>query len=398
MTFPFFFTWTAQRDAQPIEIASGEGARFRDGLGQEWLDLGALSYQANLGHGHPQVTAALVKQARSLSLAPPNAVFPAKIDLARALLELSPRGFSKVFFTLSGSEANENAMKIARLSTGRHKFVSRYRSYHGASFGALSLTGDYRRPPLEPVLAGVLRVGDDAADIEAVLDAEGPEIAAVFLEPVPGANGVHVPPPDYFARVRAACDRHGVLLVMDEVLCGFGRTGSCFGFEHWGIVPDMITCAKGLTGGYAPLGAVLVHQRLAAQFDQRVLWAGLTAYAHPLGCAAGLAAVNAYRSENLFGRAAEFASPMRQLLETVAAGSAVATAVRSIGLLGAIDLDLSRAGWERLGAELHRRHIHCHVYPRRGSIVVSPPLVIERQELAAGIGLIGEAISAAVSG
>ncbi len=344
------------------------------------------------------MVAALVKQARQMSLASPNAVFPAKTDLARALLELAPRGYSKVFFTLSGAEANENAMKIARISTGRLKFVSRYRSYHGATFGALSLTGDYRRPPLEPVLAGILRVGDDASEIEAVLDAEGPEIAAVFLEPVPGANGVYVPNQDYFARVRAACDRHGVLLVMDEVLCGFGRTGKCFGFEHWGIVPDMITCAKALTGGYAPLGAVLVHQNVASAFDQRVLWAGLTAYAHPLGCAAGLAAIEAYRTQNLFARADELASPFRQLLETVAADAAVATGVRSIGLLGAIDLDLSRAGWDRLKTEIHRRHVYCHVYPRRGSVVLAPPLIIARQELAAGIGLLGEAISAAVSG
>ena len=194
MSFPFFFTWSAQRESQPIEISSGEGARFRDGLGQEWLDLGSLSYQANLGHGHPKMIAAIVNQARRLALAPPNAVFDAKISVAKNLLGLAPHGFSKVFFTNGGAEANENAMKIARLYTGRLKFVSRYRSYHGATFGALSLTGDYRRPPLEPVLPGIIRVGDNAEDIEAVLEAEGTEIAAVFLEPVPGANGVYVPP------------------------------------------------------------------------------------------------------------------------------------------------------------------------------------------------------------
>ncbi len=397
MSFPFFFTWSAQRDAQPIEISSGEGARFRDGLGQEWLDLGSLSYQASLGHNHPTVIAAIVNQARRLGVAPPNAVFESKTALAQGLLELAPRGFSKVFFTNGGAEANENAMKLARLSTGRLQFVSRYRSYHGATMGALSLTGDYRRPPLEPVLPGILRVGDRVEDIEAVLDAEGPEIAAVFLEPIPGANGVYVPASDYFPRIRSACDRHGVLLVLDEVLCGFGRTGTCFGFEHFGITPDIITCAKAMTGGYAPLGAVLVHHKVASQFEQRVLWAGLTSYGHPLGCAAGAAALEVYRAEKLFERAAEMDAPFRQRLETVAAESTVATAVRSIGLLGAIDLELSQAGWQRLRAELLRRHVYLHVYPRRGCIVIAPPLVIEQHELASGIGLLGEAIESAIS-
>jgi taurine--2-oxoglutarate transaminase len=398
MSYPFFFTWTAQRDAQPIDIAGGEGAKFRDELGQEWLDLSSLSYQANLGHGHPKMIAAIAGQARRLCLAPPTAVFPAKVDLARALLGLAPAGFTKVFFTLSGSEANENAMKIARLVTGRFKFVSRYRSYHGASLGALSLTGDYRRPPLEPVLPGVIHVGDDAADIERVLALEGSQVAAVFLEPVPGANGVYVPPPDYFARIRAACDRHGVLLVLDEVLCGFGRTGACFGFEHFAVRPDMITCAKALTAGYAPLGAVLCHEKLSAHFDSRVLWAGLTAYAHPLGCAAGLAALKIYQSQRLFERAAALGGPFRQALLELAETCPAAGDVRSIGLLGAVDLELSRAGWDRLRRELARRHVLVHSYPRRGMIVVAPPLVIDESELRAGLARVAEALETALAG
>jgi taurine--2-oxoglutarate transaminase len=398
MSYPFYFTWSAQRDAHPIDIAGGEGAKFRDELGQEWLDLASLSYQASLGHGHPQMIAAIANQARRLCVAPPTAVFPAKTDLARALLELSPPSFTKVFFTLSGAEANENAMKIARLVTGRLKFVSRYRSYHGASLGALSLTGDYRRAPLEPLLPGIIRVGDDAAEIERVLESEGSQVAAVFLEPIPGANGVYIPPPDYFARVRAACDRHGVLLVLDEVLCGFGRTGACFGFEHFGIQPDMITCAKALTAGYAPLGAVLTHEKLAAHFDSRVLWAGLTSYAHPLGCAAGLAALKIYRSGRLFERAAALGEPFRAALVELAEGSPVAGEVRSIGLLGAVDLELSRAGWERLQRELARRHVLVHAYPRRGMIVFAPPLVIDESDLRAGLVIVAETLEAALTG
>lgn len=398
MSYPFFFTWSAQRDAQPIDIAGGEGAHFTDELGQTWLDLASLSYQASLGHGHPKMIAAVSSQARRLCVAPPNAVYPAKVELARALLELAPRGFTKVFFTLGGAEANENAMKLARLVTGRLKFVSRYRAYHGASLGALSLTGDYRRPPLEPLLPGVIRVGDDAADIERVLEVEGSQIAAVFLEPIPGANGVLIPAPDYLARVRAACDRHGVLLVIDEVLCGFGRTGRCFGFEHFGIQPDVITCAKALTAGYSPLGAVLVHEKIAAHFDSRVLWAGLTGYAHPLGCAAALAALRIYRDDKLFERAATLGETLRQALLELADSSPVAGDVRSIGLLGAVELQLSRAGWERLDRELARRHILVHSYPRRGMIIVAPPLIIEEADLRSGLAAVAEVLETALTG
>ena len=397
MTYPFFFTWSAQRDAHPVDIAGGEGAHFTDELGQKWLDLASLSYQASLGHGHPKMIAAVIGQARRLSLAPPGAVFPAKVDLARELLSLAPRGFSKVFFTLSGAEANENAMKMARLVTGRLKFVSRYRSYHGASFGALSLTGDYRRPPLEPVLPGVIHVGDDAADIERVLEVEGSQIAAVFLESIPGANGVLIPPADYFSRVRAACDRHGVLLVVDEVLCGFGRTGTCFGFEHFGVRPDVITCAKAITAGYAPLGAVLVHEKLAAHFDSRILWAGLTNYAHPLGCAAALAAIKIYRAERLFERAAELGESFREALLELAESCPVAGDVRSVGLLGAVELELSLTGWQRLDRELARRHILVHSYARRGMIVFAPPLIIDESDMRAGIAAVAEALQAAMT-
>lgn len=396
MSFPFFFTWSAQRDAVPVDIVGGEGARFRDELGQEWLDLASLSYQANLGHGHPEMVAAISAQARRLCLAPPSAVFPAKIELAEALIELAPPGFSKVFFTLGGAEANENAMKIARLVSGRHKFVSRYRSYHGASFGALSLTGDYRRAPLEPVLGGIIRAGDDAGDIERALEAEGSQVAAVFLEPVPGANGVHVPPPDYFARVRAACDRHGVFLVLDEVLCGFGRTGRTFGFEHFGVVPDMITCAKALTAGYAPLGALLVHDKIASHFESRVLWAGLTGYAHPLGCAAALAAIRVYQSGKLFERAAMLAGNFAKALERAAARCPAAGEVRAIGLLGAVDLELSPAAWQRLTRELARRHLLVHAYPRRKMMVLAPPLIIDENDLLAGIDQVGAALESAM--
>jgi taurine--2-oxoglutarate transaminase len=322
-------------------------------------------------------------------------VFPAKAELARELLALAPAGFSKVFFTLGGAEANENALKIARMVTGRYKMVSRYRSYHGASMGALSLTGDFRRPPVEPGLPGVIHVLDGPEAIEQVLELEGPRsVAAVILESVPGANGVVIPAPDYWPRVRAACDRHDTLLIADEVLTGFGRTGRCFGFEHFGAVPDIITVAKALTAGYAALGAVLASERVARHFDDNVLWAGLTSYAHPLGCAAGREALAIYRDEKLFERARTLEPVLRSSLERVRArfGGQVVD-VRGIGLLAALEMDLPEPAWQRLNQEVARRHLYLHIEARRKTAIFSPPLIISEQDLRGGIDAFSDAVA-----
>ena len=323
MTRAFFTTWSQQSDTPLFEILEGQGARYRTREGW-WMDLASLSYQANLGHGHPKMVEAIQKQAAKFCLSLPNHTFEAKERLAERLLEIAPEGFTKVFFTLGGSEAVENALKIARLVTGRYKTISRYRSYHGATAGALSLSGDYRRPPLEPLLPGALHALDcycyrcpfghrpESCQIECatqydqIMRLEGAEsVAAVFCEPIPGANGVLIPPPGYWKTLRDACDRSGALLVADEVLTGFGRTGRWLGIDHEeSVVPDMITLAKGLTGGYAPLGAVLVHQRVAERFNEQKLYCGLTYYGHPLSCAAGVAAIKVYQEENLIARAA----------------------------------------------------------------------------------------------
>ncbi len=398
MNQPFFFTWRAQRGATGLEITGGSGARFFTADGASWLDLGSLSYQASLGHGHRRMIEAIRRQADELCLAPPGAVYPAKTELAQALCALAPPGFSKVFFALGGSDANENALKMARMFTGRHKLVSRYRSYHGASMGALTLTGDHRRPPAEPGLPGVVHVLEGADAIEQVLELEGPRsVAAVFLESVPGANGVLIPPPDYWPRVRAACDRHGTLLVADEVLTGFGRTGRTFGFEHFGAVPDIITVAKALTAGYGALGAVLVHERIARHFEDNVLWAGLTQYAHPLGCAAGREALAIYREENLFDRARQLEPVLRGSLEAIRSrfGDRVAD-VRCIGLLAALELELAPEVWAQLGTEIARRHLYLHVEARRRTAIFSPPLIISEVELRGGIDSFADALGAAL--
>ncbi|MCP4444499.1 MAG: aminotransferase class III-fold pyridoxal phosphate-dependent enzyme [Myxococcales bacterium] len=397
----YFYTWNAQAAVEGSELAFGEGAELVMRDGTRWLDMGSLSYQASLGQGHASMRGAIAAQTNRLCLAPPNADFAAKSDLAAKLLSLAPEGYSKVFFTLGGAEANENAMKIARLVTGRIKFLSRYRSYHGATLGALALTGDYRRPPLEPAVPGVVHIlGDDPGVLEATMVLEGPgSIAAVFMEPIPGANGVIIPRKDYWPRMRAACDAHETLLVADEVLTGFGRTGRCFGFEHEGVVPDMITVAKALTAGYAPLGAVLVHERVAQHFEHEVLYAGLTNYAHPIGCAAALAALTVYEEEGLYARAAQLESTLQGGLEDICkAHPAVASRVRGRGLLAAIDISGDQSFWERLLPRLAAQRVLLHISERRGTAILAPALNMSEQQMSDGLGRIASAITEATVG
>jgi taurine---2-oxoglutarate transaminase len=411
MDYPFFFTWTAQQHAKPVEMTGGQGAWFFTSDGGKWLDLGALSYQVNVGHGNRRIVEALKRQADELCLSSPSSVFPAKVALADKLLAMAGPGFTKVFFTLSGAEANENALKIARQVTGRLKMVSRYRSYHGASMGALSLTGDWRRVPFEPGIAGVVHVPDCYCDrcpfgkelascrrecathLGEVMRLEGPHsVAGVILEAVPGANGVLVPPPEYWPLVRKACDDEGALLIADEVLTGFGRTGKPFGFQHWDVTPDLITIAKGLASGYATLGAVLVHERVARHFDERVLACGLTYYAHPVACATALETLAVYEDEDLFGNAARLGPVLRRELDAVAAQlPAARPKVRGLGLLAALELDADGAAWARLGKELAARRLSLHVDGKRGTAIFAPPLCITEDELVDGVRGFGAA-------
>ena len=415
--YPFFFTWTAQNAAKPIELVGGEGAWFTTADGGRWLDLGALAYQVNVGHGNRRIVEAIKRQADELCLSTANAVFPAKVELAERLLAMAGPGFSKVFFTLGGAEANENALKIARLVTGRLKNIARYRSYHGASMGALSLTGDWRRAAVEPGLPGVIHVQDCycdrcpfgqrvatcrrecATNIGDVMRLEGPRsVAAVFLEPVPGANGVMVPPPEYWPLVRAACDAEGALLVADEVLTGFGRTGRPFGFQHWDVVPDLITTAKGLASGYATIGAVIVHERVAKHFDEQVLACGLTYYAHPTACAAAVETLQLYEDEQLYANAARLGPVLRRELDAVAARLRSKTFVRGLGLLAALELDAPAEAWARLRTELAARKLSLHDDGKRGTAIFAPPLCITEDELVRGVRAFGDAAVAAFGG
>ncbi len=412
--YPFFFTWSSQNAVRPVELTGGEGAWFTTKDGSRWLDLGSLSYQINAGHGNRRIIEAIKRQADELCVSTPNAVFPAKVELAKRLLAMAGPGFSKVFFTLGGSEANENALKIARLITGRFKNIARYRSYHGATMGALSLTGDWRRPPLEPGLPGIVHVHDCYCDrcpfgktldtckrecattIGQTMQLEGKRTtAAVFLEPAAGSNGVLVPPPDYWPIVRKACDEDGALLVADEVLTGFGRTGKAFCHQHFGVVPDLITVAKGLASGYATIGAVIVHERVAQYFNEHVLACGLTYYAHPVSCAAAVETLRVYEDDKLFDAAAGLDPVLRRELDAVAARVATPSFVRSIGLLGALEVEARPEQWASLGKELAARKLSLHVDAGRGLAIFSPPLCITEDELVTGVRAFGDAAVAA---
>lgn len=423
------YTWSAQGKAAPVQIASGEGAVFHDHEGRRWLDFESQVFNANLGHGHRGVIEALKDQMETLACAHPAAVYETKAALGEALAEITPGDLDHFFFCLSGAEAIENAYKIARMVTGRQKVIARRQSYHGASMGAVSITGDPRRWPTEPGLWGVARVEDPycyqcpfgqtypgcgvrcAEHLEHVIQMEGPHtIAAVFMESMTGAVGGFIPPPEYWPRIREICDAHGILLVADEVLMGFGRTGQWFGVDHYGVVPDMITMSKGLTGGYAPMGAVAMRPHLAAHFEDETLWCGLTHYAHPLSCAAALAAIRAYRSEGLIDRARALGDHLARRLDGLKVKHPVIGDVRSAGLWGAIELVRDRAARTpltayakrqvgqaaALGAALRARGLH--IAYKWSYIFIAPPLCIDEATLDEGLAAIDDALAEVFQG
>ena len=422
------YTWTAQNRATPVSIKSGKGVWFEDENGEQWLDFESQVFNANLGHGETRVTDAVGRQIQELACAHPAAVFEAKAGLGEALAEVTPEGIDRFFLCLSGAEANENAFKMARMLTGRQKVIARRRSYHGASMGAASLTGDWRRWPVEPGLWGVLRAEDPycyrcpfgskrgqcsmqcANHLEHLIEMEGPHtIAALFAEGVTGANGGFVPPDDYWPALRRICDKYGILLISDEVFSGFGRTGRWFAVDHWDVVPDMITMAKGLTGGYAPLGAVGLKSDLADRFADETLWCGLTGYAHPVSVAAALASIKVYQEDQLMENSAARGEELKAGLLALKAKHEIIGDVQCLGLFGTLDFTANRATREpivpypqtppadhfggRLRAALRARRVH--IAQRWTHLFIAPPLCITADELALGLELIDQALTEA---
>ena len=405
-----FFSWSVQNTVAPIPVVKGEGIYFWDAYGKRYIDFSAQLINLNTGYQHPKVVAAIQEQAAMLCAAHPNMATEPKARLAEMVAEVAPGDLNKIFFTLGGAEANENAIKFARQYTGKQKILARYISYHGATYGAITLSGDYRRPPVEPGIPGVVHVFDPycyrclfgytretchrecITHIEKVIQYENPDtVAALFMEGVTGSNGILVPPDDYWPRLREITQKYGILLVSDEVMSGFGRTGEWFAVDHWGVVPDIMTIAKGLTSGYVPLGGVVVSDAIARHFDDKMLYMGLTYYGHPLACAAGIATLNVYKEENLIEKSKRLGELLQYELDEIKSRHEVVGDVRSIGLFSVIELVSDRASKEPLGQDAMNRirkellEAGLSTYINKNLVFACPPLVISQEELLFGL-------------
>ena len=351
------YNWKARGQVQPLAIERAEGIFLYAPDGKRYLDFNSQLMSVNIGHSHPKVIAAMKAQIDTLIYAFPGSSTAVRARLGRKLATLFPGDLNTFFFTLGGAEANENAIKLARLYTGRFKILSRYRSYHGATNATMQLTGDPRRWASEPGAPGFIRVFDPqpyrfsfgGSDEEVVannllyldelIQYEGPDsIAAMFIETVTGTNGILPPPAGYLRGLRALLDRYGILLVCDEVMCGWGRTGRLFAFEHADILPDIVTTAKGLTSSYVPLGAVAMRDAIAQHFDDNVFWGGLTYNSHPLALATAEAVIDVVLEEGLVENAARLGTVMRSEMDRLAAKHPSVGDTRCIGLFGMIDI------------------------------------------------------------
>ena len=353
-------SWSAQKALNPEVIVKAEGIYLWNEEGTRFYDMSAQLVNMNLGHGHKKIIQAIKDQADKLAFIAPSYACDVRSEAAKKLVDLAPESMTKVFFTNAGAEANENAIKIARQFTGRNKIFSAYRSYHGATHGAAALTGESRRQYAEPGMVGFVKFEgpyayrapkqvkfENEADVTAYylellenqIKYEGTDkIAAIFFETVVGSNGVLIPPVGYYEGVRAMCDKYGIMMVCDEVMAGFGRTGKMFAFENFNVVPDIITFAKGATCGYAPLGGAIVSETIATHFDENVLGCGLTYNGHPLGCAAAIATIDAYIEEKVFDNVDKQAVVLAEILEEIKAKHACVGDVRYIGLFSMIEL------------------------------------------------------------
>src|SRR5215208_5461974 len=360
-----FFSWSVQGQLDPIAIDRAEGVYLYTPEGKRILDFNSQLMSVNIGHSDRRVIDAITEQATKLQYVQPAFATEIRGRLGAKLAEILPGDLDKVFFTLGGAEAIENAIKFARHHTGRYKVLARYRAYHGATFGAMTLTGDPRRWANEPGLVGVVRypdthrwgeaeprpVADSLQGLEDVIRYEGAHtIAAVFLETIVGTIGILIPPDGYIQGVRELCDRYDILMVADEVMAGFGRTGKWFAVDHWDVVPDLMTMAKGLTSSYLPLGAVAMRDHIAEGLEQKMFYGGLTYSSHPVSLAAALATIEVYEEDGLIANAARLDGVLRQHHERLAAKHPSVGAIRNLGLFGIIDLVRSQDPWTPLTA------------------------------------------------
>ncbi|MSO31125.1 MAG: aminotransferase class III-fold pyridoxal phosphate-dependent enzyme [Acidobacteria bacterium] len=414
------YEWSAQGAVDPIPVARAKGVYFWTPEGKRFLDFNSQLMCVNIGHGDPRVVKAIQDQAASLPYANPFMATEPRARLGAKLAEISPGDIDVFFFTNGGAEANENAFKIARAVTGRQKIMARYRSYHGATAAAINATGDPRRWS-QPPMAGFIHVLDpyhgiargwDTADeslryLEEVIQLEGPStIAAFILEPVTGTNGILVPPDGYLQGVRALCDTYGILMIADEVMAGFGRTGEWFAVDHWKVVPDIITMAKGLTSAYVQLGAVGLRRKIADHFTTAPFPSGLTYNSHPLACATALATIAVMEEDGLVEKARRTGMLMAELLAGLAARHPSVGAVRSIGLFGIVELVRNRQTREPMApfngtspemTEIGKffRQEGLYTFVRWNYFFTNPPLSITEDELHEGFTIIDRALGIA---
>jgi taurine--2-oxoglutarate transaminase len=409
------FSWSVQSATNPIPISRAQGVYFWDSDGKRYIDFSSQLMNMNIGHQHPRVIKAIQDQAAKLCYAHPGMATEARGLLGQKIAEVAPGNLKKTFFCLDGAEANENAIKISRFYTGRNKILARYRSYHGATYGAIALTGDYRRLPVEPALPGVVHFLDPfcyrcpfgwtietchrecISHVEEVINYEGPDrIAAIIMEGVTGSNGLIVPPDDYWPRVREICSKYGILLISDEVMSGWGRTGKWFAVDNWSVVPDIITTAKGITSGYVPLGAVIVSEPIAEYFEDKMLWCGLTYSGHPLACAAGVATIDVYSEDGLLQNAIKVGTYLGERLEESKLKHPSVGDVRHIGLFTAIEIVSDKKTKKPIdpltdtGKFLRDNGLFTFIF--HNVIFVVPPLCINESQIDEGLSVVDDAL------
>ena len=415
------FEWSAQSKVDPIPVARAKGIYFWTPEGKRFIDFNSQLMSVNIGHGDERVIRAIAEQATVLAYANPFMATEPRARLGAILAEIAPGDIGTFFFTNGGAEANENAIKIARFFTGRHKIMARYRSYHGATAGAISLTGDPRRWAAEPGIPGVVRVLDpyhgvergwESAEssltmIEEIIQLEGPQtIAAFILETVVGTNGILVPPDGYMEGVRKLCDKYGILMIADEVMAGFGRTGKWFAIDHWKVVPDLICMAKGLTSSYIPLGAVGMRRHIAKYFDDKVFYGGLTYNSHPMGCATALATIRVYEEDNLIENSRKMGAIMKGLGAELQSKHRSEGAVRSIGLFGIVELirdcktrqpmaPFNGTSDEMVALGKFFRENGLYTMVRWNTFYTNPPLCINEQQLREAFAIIDRGLEIA---
>ena len=418
-------SWSKQKGLNPVPVQKGEGIYFWDFNGKRYSDMSSQLVNLNLGHGNRAIVDAIKEQAEKYCYISPSYGSEPRSELAKMVVDLMPDNIGKVFFTNGGADANENAIKMARMYTGRNKVFSRYRSYHGSTFGAGNLTGEPRRYPLEPGIPGFVKFFDpylyrekiefksekEAADYyveklrEQVIYEGAESVAAIVLETVTGSNGVIIPPDGYLQGVRKICDDYGIMLICDEVMAGFGRTGKMFAFENWGVKPDIVSFAKGITCGYVQLGGVAVSKKIAEYFDDHVLSCGLTYSGHPLACAAGVACVKYYGEHKVLDNVNKVGKVLGTLLEDLKKKHECVGDVRYIGLFAAVELVKDKKTKEALvpygkdptgimkGIVGKLAAKGFMTYSHENMILIAPPLIITEAQLREEIAKLDEVLA-----